>query len=71
MKRALFKDIKNSDIEHVIDEYIHSARDRQILKRRYIDGLLLTDLAEEFCLSEDTIKSIIYNKGDYALSKLI
>ena len=70
MKKSAFNDIKNSDIERVIDEYIHNARDRAILKKRYIDGLLLADLAEEFCLSEDAIKSIIYHKGDYVLSKL-
>ena len=29
----------NSDISRVIDEYIHSERNRQILKRRYIDGI--------------------------------
>jgi hypothetical protein len=41
-----------------------------ILKKRYIDGLLIADLAEEFCLSEDAIKSIVYGKGDYILAKL-
>lgn len=32
-------DVKNSDIENAIDEYIHSERDRKILKRRLIDGI--------------------------------
>lgn len=71
MKKSAFNDIKNSDIERVIDEYIHSARDREILKKRYIDGLLLADLAEAYRLSEDAIKSIVYGKGDYILSKLV
>ena len=31
-------DVKNSDIANAIDEYIHSERDRKILKRRLIDG---------------------------------
>lgn len=71
MKKSAFKGIKNSDIAYVIDEYIHNARDREILKKRYIDDTSLGDLAEQYCLSEDAIKSIIYGKGDYVLSKLI
>lgn len=51
---------KNSDIEKVIDEYIHSERDRSILKRRYIDGILIEPLSEEFDLSERQVRNIIY-----------
>ena len=29
----------NSQIRALIDEYIHSERDRAILKRRFIDGI--------------------------------
>lgn len=38
----------NSGIAHVIDEYVHSARDRAIIKRRLIDGVSIERLAEEF-----------------------
>ena len=50
----------NSQVEKVIDEYIHSERDRSILKRRLIDGICYEPLAEEFDLSVRQIKSIIY-----------
>lgn len=50
----------NSQIEKAIDEYIHSERDRNILKRRLIDGVCYEPLAEEFDLSVRQIKSIIY-----------
>lgn len=50
----------NSDIAHIIDEYIHSERDRAILKRRYIDGIYFEPLAEEFRLSVSQVKRIIY-----------
>jgi hypothetical protein len=43
--------ITNTEIKEVIDEYIHSERDRAILKRRYIDGICYEPLAEEFYLS--------------------
>lgn len=50
----------NSQISYLIDEYIHSERDRKILKRRLIDGLTYERLAEEFDLSVRQTKKIIY-----------
>ena len=38
----------NSSVARVIDEYIHSERDRAIIKRRLIDGVSIERLAEEF-----------------------
>lgn len=38
----------NSSVARIIDEYIHSERDRQIIKRRLIDGISIERLAEEF-----------------------
>lgn len=53
-------DYTNSHIEHLIDEHIHSERDRAILKRRLIDGICYEPLAEEFDLSVSQIKRIVY-----------
>ena len=54
----------NSEITRVINEYIHHERNRKILLRRYIDGITLEALAEEFDLSVKQIKNIIYkNEG--------
>ena len=52
-------DIKNCEIQQVIDDYIHSERDRKILKRRYCDDIHLEPLAEEFDLSVKQIQNII------------
>ena len=60
---------KNSDIANLIDEYIHSERDRAILKRRYIDGICYEKLAEEFDLSVWHVKNIVY-KHEHILMKL-
>ena len=60
---------KNSDIANLIDEYIHSERDRAILKRRYIDGVCYEPLAEEFDLSVRHVKNIVY-KHEHILMKL-
>ena len=60
----------NTDIAWVIDEYIHSDRDRRILKRRYIDGICYEPLAEEFDLSVSQIKRIIYKGQQVIFSRL-
>lgn len=60
--------VKNSDIERYIDEYIHSERDRAILKRRMIDGIIFEQIAEEFQMSPRHIKTIIYKKQDKILA---
>jgi len=54
------KDYTNSQICALIDEHIHSERDRQILKRRLIDGCCFEPLSEEFGMSDRHIKRIVY-----------
>ena len=51
--------ISNSEIEHLIDEWIHSERDRKILKRRLIDGICYEPLANEMDMSVRQIKNIV------------
>ena len=41
-------------------KWIHSERDRAIMKRRLIDGLTFEKLAEEFDMSVRQIKRIVY-----------
>lgn len=60
----------NSQIEKLIDEYIHSERDRKILKRRLIDGICFEPLAEEFNMSVRQIKTIVYRKQEILFKHL-
>lgn len=52
--------LRRSDIEYLIDEYIHNERNRAILKRRLLDGICFEALAEEFDLSDRQVKNIVY-----------
>lgn len=54
----------NSEIERLINEYVHNARNRDILKRRLIDGVCFEPLAEEFDLSVRQVKNIVYKEAD-------
>lgn len=62
--------ISNSEIAHAIDEWIHSERDRKILKRRLIDGICYEPLADEFGMSVRQMKEIVY-KAEAKLFKHI
>lgn len=57
-------DISRSAVEHLIDEWIFKERDRQILKRRLLDGICYEQLAEEFSLSVRQVKNIVYRCED-------
>ena len=54
----------NSQIAVIIDEWIHSERDRAIMKRRLIDGVTFERLAEEFDMSVRQMKRIVYKSMD-------
>lgn len=60
----------NSQIAFIIDEHIHSERDRKILKRRMIDGICFEPLAEEFDLSVAQTKRIVYKAQEKLLRYL-
>ena len=53
---------RNSQISELIDEHVHSERDRRIMKSRYIDGLAFKELEEAYNLSERRIKAICYRE---------
>ncbi len=56
-------DLSRSEWESLIDEWIigrNSERNRQMLKRRLLDGITYERLAEEFNMSTQNVCSIIY-----------
>lgn len=60
----IYYNIPNSMISHLIDEWIRSERDRNILKRRLIDGITFESLAGEFDLSVRQVKNIVYKSQE-------
>lgn len=57
-------DLSRTEIEFLIDEWIHNERDRKILKRRLLDGIIYDKLAEEFDLSVRHVKQIVYRSEE-------
>ena len=58
------RDYSNFRFEELTKEFIHSARDRQMLIRFYVDDATLDELCEEFHLSLTQVKRIVYSGGD-------
>lgn len=52
--------ISTSQVEYLIDEWIFNERNRKIAKRKMIDGITFEKLAEEFDLSTQQVKTIVY-----------
>ena len=56
----LFENISRTEIEHLIREWIHNQRDRDVVSRRLLDGIVFEELADEFALSVTQVKTICY-----------
>lgn len=52
--------LDTDDVAELIDRWIFKERDRQIMKRKLIDGLTFEETAEEFGMSVRGIKYIVY-----------
>lgn len=57
--RKYFDNLPNSQIQHLIYEYIHSKRDREIMKCTLIDGQTAEWIAEKYDMNTRTIQRII------------
>ena len=62
--KHIFSGKPRSEIERLIDEWVvginHAERNRQVMKRRYIDGITFEKLGEEFDLTDWQVKNICY-----------
>ena len=51
--------LTNSELAELIGEYIHSERDRQIMKMKLIDGYTYEKIAEIYEMSPRYIRSLV------------
>lgn len=66
----MIPDLSRPEIENLIDLWIFSERDRKILKRRLLDGIIYERLSEEFDLSVRQIKTIVKKGEERLFSKV-
>lgn len=61
-------DLSRSEIAWLIEEYLFVARDREIAKARWIDGMTFDEIAEHFEISVRQAKTIIRKSRERVLS---
>lgn len=65
MKHDLGKyDLSKHQVLDLIDAYIFNERNRQIVSRRLLDGVCYENLAEEYSLSVNQVKTVCYKAID-------
>lgn len=62
-------ELSRTALESLISEWIHSERDRAVIRRRMLDGIKYEPLAEEFDMSVRQIKTIVYKCQRILLDK--
>lgn len=63
-------DLSRSELTILIDEWILNEKYRAIMKRRLLDGVTYERIAEEFDLSDNQVKRIVYKCTDRLVSHL-
>ena len=63
-------DISVKEMSELIDNWIYKERDRAIMKRRFCDGIIYAQIAEEFDMSDRQIKRICYENFEKLLNHM-
>lgn len=66
----MFENISRTELSFLIEEWIHNERDRNIMRRRILDGIVYEKLAEEFELSVPQVKTIVYKNQSKILKHM-
>ena len=64
------KIISVSKMSALIEEWIYNERNRAIMKRRFCDGIIYAQIAEEFDMSERQIKRICYENFEKLINHM-
>lgn len=68
--RRKHRDFSNFRFEELTKEFIHSARDREMLIRFYVDDATLDELCGEYNLSLTQVKRIVYRGGEIVFNRM-
>lgn len=54
------RELGRTGISQLVEEWVMNSRDREVIRKRLIDGVCFEPLAEEFGLSVRQVKRIVY-----------
>ena len=63
------EDVKNSDIDYCIQEYVRPFKYRELLRDHWFQQKTIGELAAEYDMSETAVKKVLYGIGDKILIK--
>lgn len=61
-------DLSRDEICYLIEQFVFSKRDRQMIRDRLIDGMTYEELAEKYYMSVRQIKNIVHKNKDIVFS---
>ena len=67
MTHSINENIKNSNIEYCINEYVRNVEHRDILRDKWFYGCSIDQIAGKYHKSLTAVKDIIYTIGDKVL----
>lgn len=67
MRKIDCYDLSRREWEQIIDDWVFNERDRRLIKRRLLDGVCFEPLSEEFDLSVQQTKNIVYKTTERLL----
>lgn len=56
--------LTTDEINYLVDQYVHNAKHRVILRLRLLDGTTYEEIAEQVNMSDRQIKNIVYRYMD-------
>ena len=66
--KAWRDDYSNHRVREVVDEYIHSVRDRALILDNLVDGMSYDELAGKYSLAYESVRDVM-RKGKEALDR--
>ena len=66
--KAWRDDYSNARVREVIDDYIHSSRDRALILDSLVDGLSYDELAGKYQIAYESVRDVM-RKGREALDR--
>ena len=63
-------DLSRDEIVYLINQFVFSKRDREMITDRLLDGLTYEQLAEKYYMSVSQIKNIIHKTKDKVFSHI-
>ena len=67
MNHEIPEELRNSNIDYCIDEYVRNETHREILRDKWFRGMSIESIAEKHGISSTAVKSVVYDKGDRIL----